>query len=65
MLKLVSSVESYSEEITVKELVSHKLFGLDSVAGESANAFNDYIVLNKFLKNIITNMRIMINSIKK
>jgi len=65
MLKLVSSVESYSEEITVKELVRHKLFGLDSVAGESANAFNDYIVLNKFLKNIITNMRIMINSIKK
>ena len=50
MLKLVSESESVRNENSVKEIVRNKLFGLDSVAGESANAFNDYLMLNKFFK---------------
>ena len=50
MLKLVSESESVRNENSVKEIVRNTLFGLDSVAGESANAFNDYLMLNKFFK---------------
>ena len=50
MLQLVSESESVRTENSVKEIVRNTLFGLDSVAGESANAFNDYLILNKFFK---------------
>lgn len=50
MLQLVSESESVRNENSVKEIVRNNLFGLDSVAGESANAFNDYLILNKFFK---------------
>ena len=50
MLQLVSELESVRNENSVKEIVRNNLFGLDSVAGESANAFNDYLLLNKFFK---------------
>ena len=50
MLQLVSESTSARTENSVKEIIRNNLFGLDSVAGESANAFNDYITLKKFFK---------------
>lgn len=50
MLQLISESESFRNENSVKEIVRNNLFGLDSVTGESANAFNDYLLLNKFFK---------------
>lgn len=50
MLQLVSESESVSEHDSVKEIVRNQLAGLDTVTYESAMAWNDYCILNKFFK---------------
>ncbi len=37
-------------ENSVKEILRKEIYGLDTVAGESANAFNQYCILSRFFK---------------
>lgn len=49
-LRIIADAESARKSDSVKEILRDTLFGLDSVAGESVNAWNDYIVLDNFFK---------------
>lgn len=50
LLILIADAESARSENSVKEILRNTLFGLDTVAGESPNAFKEYCILNKFFK---------------
>ena len=50
LLILIADAESTRSENSVKEILRNTLFGLDTVAGESPNAFKEYCILNKFFK---------------
>lgn len=50
ILSLISEAESYRTENSVKEIIRNTLFALDTVTGESANAYKEYNLLNKFFK---------------
>ena len=54
-LRIIADAESTRESDNVKEILRDTLFGLDSVAGESFNAWNDYVLLNKFFKEYYDN----------
>ena len=48
LLTLISTCCSMNNHCTVKEILRDSIYGLDTVAGESANAWNDYVILSKF-----------------
>ena len=48
LLQLISTACSMNNHCTVKEILRDSIYGLDTVAGESANAWNDYVILSKF-----------------
>ena len=50
LLILIADADSARSENSVKEILRNTLFGLDTVAGESYNAFKEYSILNKFFK---------------
>lgn len=50
ILKIIADAESFRVENSVKEILRNNLFGLDTVAGESFNAYKDYTLLNNFFK---------------
>ena len=54
-LRIIADAESARGADNVKEILRDTLFGLDSVAGESFNAWNDYVLLNKFFKEYYDN----------
>ena len=46
---LITGVHGFVGANLVKALSKeHTIYGLDTVAGESANAWNDYVILSKF-----------------
>ena len=49
-IKLIANAHTYTKQESVKEILRHEIWGIDSVAGESADAFHDYCVLSKFFK---------------
>ena len=49
-LNLVADAHSFTKEEYVKDILRHAIYGLDTVAGESANAFHDYMILSTFFK---------------
>ena len=50
ILKIIADAESVRVENSVKEILRNNLFGLDTGAGESFNAYKDYTLLNNFFK---------------
>ena len=48
LLQLISTCCSMNKHCTVKEILRDTIYGLDTVADESANAWNDYVILSKF-----------------
>ena len=49
-IKLIANAHTYTKQESVKEILRHEIWGIDSVAGESADAFHEYCVLSKFFK---------------
>lgn len=50
IIELIADAESYTKEESVKDILRHEIWGIDTVAGESAEAWNDYCILNDFFK---------------
>ena len=50
-LRIIADAKSVRDENSVKEILRNNLFGLDTVAGESFNAYKDYTLLNNFFKD--------------
>lgn len=50
LLKLIANACSFSKEHTVKEILRNEIKGIDTVTYESANAYQDYILLSEFFK---------------
>ena len=50
-LRIIADAKSVRDENSVKEILRNNLFGLDTVTGESFNAYKDYTLLNKFFKD--------------
>ena len=50
LLNIIADADSARSETSVKEILRNNLFGLDTVAGESFNAYKDYTLLNNFFK---------------
>ena len=50
LIKLIADACTYSKEYSVKEILRKKIEGIDSVAGEFASAWHDYVILSKFFK---------------
>ena len=50
-LRIIADAESVRDENSVKEILRNNLFGLDTVTGESFNAYKEYTLLNKFFKD--------------
>lgn len=50
LLKLIANACSFSKEHTVKEILRNEIKGIDTVTYESANAYQDYVLLSKFFK---------------
>ena len=48
LLTLISACCSMNKHCTVKEIIRDTIYGLDTVTGESYNAWNDYVILSKF-----------------
>ena len=52
LMKLIASAESLSKDVSVREVLRDEIKGLDTVAENSYNAFNDYIVLSTFYEKM-------------
>lgn len=50
LLKLIANACSFSKEHTVKEILRNEIKGIDTVTYESANAYQDYVLLSEFFK---------------
>ena len=50
LIKLIANACIYSKENSVKEILRKEIKGIDTVAGESSEAWHDYVVLSKFFK---------------
>ena len=50
LITLIADAETYTKEESVKEILRHEIWGIDSVAGESFNAWNEYVILSDFFK---------------
>lgn len=50
LLKLIADACTYTKEHSVKEILRKEIEGIDSVAGEFASAWHDYVILSKFFK---------------
>ena len=50
LLKLIAKACTYSKEHSVKEILRKEIRGIDTVTGESANAWHDYVLLSEFFK---------------
>ena len=50
-LRIIADAESVRDENSVKEILRNNLFGLDTVAEESFNAYKEYTLLNNFFKD--------------
>ena len=50
-LRIIADAKSVRDENSVKEILRNNLFGLDTVAEESFNAYKDYTLLNNFFKD--------------
>ena len=48
LLTLISASCSMNKHCTVKEILRDTIYGFDTVAGESANVWDDYVLLSKF-----------------
>lgn len=50
LIKLIADACTYTKEHSVKEILRKEIEGIDSVAGEFASAWHDYVILSKFFK---------------
>lgn len=50
LIKLIADACTYTKEHSVKEILRKEIEGIDSVAGEFASAWHDYIILSKFFE---------------
>ena len=50
-LRIIADAKSVRTENSVKEILRNNLFGLDTVAEESFNAYKEYTLLNNFFKD--------------
>lgn len=50
LINLIAEAHSYTKEESVKDILRHNIWAIDTVAGESAGAWHDYCILNKFFK---------------
>ena len=50
LIRLIADAHSFTKEESVKDILRHAIYGIDTVAGESANAFHDYMILSTFFK---------------
>ena len=49
-LNLIAEADSYTKENSVKEILRREIKAIDTVAGESADAWNDYCLLSNFFE---------------
>lgn len=52
LVKLIASAESISKDVSVREVLRDEIKGLDTVAENSYNAFNDYVLLSTFYEKM-------------
>lgn len=52
LIGLIADAECFINDdiVSVKEILRWKIWGLDSVAGESVDAWNDYCILRAFFE---------------
>ena len=50
LIKLIADADSVTKEDSVMEILRNTIYGTDSVAGESADAWHDYVILSNFFK---------------
>ena len=50
LLKLIAKACTYSKEHSVKEILRKEIRAIDTVTGESANAWHDYVLLSEFFE---------------
>lgn len=50
LIKLIADACTYSKEHSVKEILRKEIEGIDTCAYESAQAWNDYVVLSSFFR---------------
>lgn len=50
LIKLIADACTYSKEYSVKEILRKEIEGIDTVAGEFASAWHDYVILSRFFK---------------
>ena len=49
-LNLIAEADSYTKENSVKEILRREIKTIDTVTGESADAWNDYCLLSNFFE---------------
>ena len=50
LIELIANACTYSKEHSVKEILRKEIKGIDTVTYESANAWNDYVLLSEFFE---------------
>ena len=50
LIKLIANACTYSKEHSVKEILRKEIRGIDTVTEESANAWQDYVILSEFFE---------------
>ena len=50
LIKLIANACTYSKEHSVKEILRKEIKGIDTVTEESANAWQDYVILSEFFE---------------
>ena len=50
LIELIADAHSYRKEESVKDILRHEISAIDTVAGESAQAWNEYCILSDFFK---------------
>ena len=50
LIELIADADSVTKEDSVMEILRNTIYGTDSVAGESADAWHDYVILSNFFK---------------
>ena len=50
LIKLIADACTYEKYHSVKEILRKEIEGIDTVAGEFASAWHDYVILSNFFK---------------
>ena len=50
LIELIANACTYTKEHSVKEILRKEIKGIDTVTYESANAWNDYVLLSEFFE---------------